>query len=55
MDLKEKYLLKCYKEKIENNNIPATGIYFLLKNKYGYKGKYGIVRKYVSNKKQNII
>ena len=33
-------------EKIENNNIPATGIYFLLKNKYNYKGKYGIVNKY---------
>ena len=42
-------------EKIENNNIPATGIYFLLKNKYDYKGKYGIVRKYVSSKKENII
>ena len=41
-------------EKLENNNIPATGIYFLLKNKYDYKGKYGIVRKYVSNKKENI-
>lgn len=27
-------------EKIENNNIPATGVYFLLKNKYGYNGKY---------------
>ena len=42
-------------EKIENNNIPATGIYFLLKNKYNYKGKYGIVRKYVSSKKESII
>lgn len=42
-------------EKIENNNIPATGIYFLLKTKYDYKGKYGIVRKYVSSKKENII
>ena len=42
-------------EKIENNNIPATGIYFLLKNKYDYDGKYGIVRKYVSSKKENII
>ena len=42
-------------EKIENNNIPATGIYFLLKNKYDYNGKYGIVRKYVSAKKENII
>ena len=42
-------------EKIENQNIPATGIYFLLKNKYGYDGKYGIIRKYVSNKKENII
>ena len=34
-------------EKLENNNVPATGIYFLLKNKYGYKGKYGIVNIYV--------
>ena len=42
-------------EKIENQNIPATGIYFLLKNKYGYDGKYGIIRKYVSSKKENII
>ena len=44
-------ILEPYKniidEKIENNNIPATGIYFLLKNKYGYQGKYGIVNKYV--------
>lgn len=42
-------------EKLENNNIPATGIYFLLKNKYNFKGKYGIVNKYVSSKKNNII
>ena len=42
-------------EKIENNNIPATGIYFLLKTKYGYEGKYGIVNKYVSSKKESII
>ena len=42
-------------EKIENNNVPATGIYFLLKTKYGYKGKYGIVNKYVSSKKESII
>lgn len=46
---------KIIDEKIENKNIPATGIYFLLKNKYKYKGKYGIVRKYVSSKKENII
>lgn len=42
-------------EKIENNNVPATGIYFLLKTKYGYNGKYGIVNKYVSSKKESII
>lgn len=42
-------------EKIENNNIPATGIYFLLKSKYGYNGKYGIVNRYVSSKKESII
>ena len=42
-------------KKIENNNIPATGIHFLLKTKYGFKGKYGIVRKYVTSKKESII
>ncbi len=42
-------------EKIENNNIPATGIYYLLKEKYDYMGKYGIVRKYVASKKEKII
>ena len=38
--------------KLEKNNIPATGIYYLLKTKYNFDGKYGIVRKYVSNKKE---
>ena len=42
-------------QKIESNNISATGIYFFLKTKYNFKGKYGIVRKYVSSKKENII
>ena len=42
-------------EKLEKTNVPATGIYFLLKNKYNFKGKYGIVRKYVYQKKENII
>ncbi|MGM9876437.1 MAG: IS21 family transposase [Clostridia bacterium] len=42
-------------EKLENNNIPATGIYFLLKTKYNYLGKYGIINNYVSKKKKNII
>ena len=54
-----KSMLESYKniidEKIESNNIPATGIYFLLKTKYDFKGKYGIVNKYVSSKKENII
>lgn len=54
-----KSILDNYKdiidEKIENNNIPATGIYYLLKNKYGYSGKYGIVRKYVVTKKESIV
>ena len=54
-----KSILDPYKniidEKVENNNIPATGVYFLLKNKYGYSGKYGIVRNYVSSKKKSII
>ena len=52
-------MLDLYKniidEKIENNNIPSTGIYLLLKTKYNYQGKYGVVNKYVSSKKQNII
>ena len=51
--------LDKYKElidaKLEENNIPATGIYFLLKTKYDFNGKYGIVRKYVASKKENII
>lgn len=42
-------------KKIENSNVPATGIYLLLKEKYGYPGKYGIVKNYVSSKKKNII
>ena len=42
-------------KKLEDNNIPATGILSLLKNKYGYKGGYGIVRKYVSEKKKKIV
>ena len=56
-----KYMSKLdkYKElidaKLEENNIPATGIYFLLKTKYDFDGKYGIVRKYVASKKENII
>ena len=41
--------------KLEESNIPATGIYYLLKTKYNFDGKYGIVRKYVSSKKENII
>ena len=51
--------LDKYKElidaKLEENNIPATGIYFLLRTKYDFDGKYGIVRKYVASKKENII
>ena len=54
-----KSMLDDYKriidEKLENNNAPATGIYFLLKDKYDFKGKYGIVNKYVSSKKKNIV
>lgn len=41
--------------KLEENNIPATGIYYLLKKKYNFEGKYGIVKKYVSEKKNKII
>lgn len=41
--------------KLENNNIPATGIHFLLKTKYNFEGCYGIVRKYVASKKEKII
>lgn len=42
-------------KKLDSENIPATGLYFLLKEKYGFKGKYGIVNRYVSTKKKNII
>ena len=42
-------------KKLEENNTPTTGIYYLLKTKYNFKGKYGIVSKYVSSKKENII
>ena len=42
-------------KKIENSSVPATGIYFLLKTKYGYDGKYGIVNRYISSKKESII
>ena len=41
--------------KLENDNAPATGIFTLLVLNYGYKGKYGIVRKYVSSIKEKII
>ena len=54
-----KSMLDPYKEiistKLKNSNIPATGIYFLLKTKYDFKGKYGIVKKYVSSVKEKII
>ena len=42
-------------EKIEDGYTSAIGIYSLLKNKHNFDGKYGIVRKYVSSKKSNII
>ena len=42
-------------QKLENNNIPATGIYFLLKNKYDYTGSYSTVKNYVSKHKKDII
>lgn len=41
--------------KLELQNVPATGIYFLLKSKYSYTGKYGIVAAYVREKKHSII
>ena len=41
--------------KLDQDNVPATGIFNLLTLKYGYNGKYGIVRKYVSTKKKKII
>ncbi len=41
--------------KIEDENVPATGIYELLKIKYGYIHGYGIVKNYVRNKKKEII
>ncbi len=41
--------------KLEIENISATAIYTLLKIKYDFQGKYGIVRKYVFEKKEKII
>ena len=32
---------------LENDNVPATGIYCLLKLKYNYTGSYSTVKKYV--------
>ena len=37
------------------NVVIVYQVYFLLKNKYGYKGKYGTVRNYVSSKKKSIL
>lgn len=44
-------------EKIENNNIPSIGVYLLLKTKYNYQGKYGIVNRMfqVKNKISKLI
>lgn len=42
-------------KKIEAGNCSALAIYYLLKTKYNFSGKYGIVRKYISSKKTNII
>lgn len=41
--------------KLEKQNIPATGIYDLLRLKYDYDGGYGIVKKYVRSVKKNIV
>ncbi len=41
--------------KLEIENISAKAICTLLKIKYNFEGKYGIVRKYVSEKKEKII
>ena len=43
------------KEKIEKENIPATGIYYLLKKQYEYKGSYSTVRNYISKIKKQIV
>ena len=42
-------------KKLENENFLATGIYSLLKLKYGYEGSYETVKNYVSKCKKNII
>jgi len=51
-------ILEPYKEiiknKIETRNIPATGIYDLLKSKYDYKGSYSTVKNFVSKHKKEI-
>lgn len=42
-------------QKLEDSNIPATGIYFLLKQKYEFTGSYSTVKRYVSKIKKKII
>lgn len=36
-------------------NAPATGIYYMIKEKYGFKGSYSTVKRYVTTVKENII
>lgn len=41
--------------KLEKDNLTAKAIEYFLREKHDYNGKYGIVRKYVSDKKKSII
>ena len=36
-----KFVKNIIDAKLENDNVPATGIFTLLVLNYGYKGKYG--------------
>ena len=52
-------ILDPYKQIIEQHmetaNVPATGIFYLLKRNYGYSGSYSTVKNYVSKTKKEII
>lgn len=51
-------ILDSYKamiiQKISERDIPATGIYFLLKRNYDYNGSYSTVKNFVSKEKNKI-
>ena len=40
---------------LNENNAPATGICYMLKERYGYTGSYSTVKRYVAKVKKSII